>query len=120
MILFYREKDPLSLRLREEVKSKFTDEGVTICHSIRDILLVTPQKHRHDDVLLVVLTNKDDLHTLVEHKKDLWGYRLLLALPDSNSETLSSAFTLYPRYVCETKDDFSGLCQVLGKLIAHH
>lgn len=54
--------------------------------------------------ILVALSSKATLEQLLEHQTLFNGVRLVIALPDADTESLNLALKLFPRYVSQDGD----------------
>ena len=71
----------------------------------------------HDVILVVFVSNMDDLHKLNENRAILRDCRLLFVLPDNSAEIISHAYEYFPRFVTFFDSDFSDICAVIENII---
>jgi hypothetical protein len=81
--------------------------------------LIQGLRNRNADLKVVLLMPENRLelsgvYTLLDELRDV---RLVLVLPDGEDETIAMAHRLRPRFVTYANGDYSGLRQVLQKML---
>jgi hypothetical protein len=70
-------------------------------------------------ITILLAENRGDLAGLLSIGDLLWDIPLILILPDSDEETISTAHTLRPRFLTFADSDFADLAAVLGKMLEY-
>jgi hypothetical protein len=68
-------------------------------------------------VFVLLVSGREELLDLVEHREWLRDRRLILVLPDDDMETISRGHALRPRFVTYAESDFIDISAVLGKML---
>ncbi len=74
----------------------------------------------NETIVVLLITSKKELSFAHSLRNFLEGTKLILILPDRESQTISKGHKLYPRYVSYTDSDFSDVSAVLNKIITNN
>ena len=68
-------------------------------------------------VFVFLISSRQELLHLVEYQEWLRDRRLIMVLPDDDTETISRSHALRPRFVTYAESDFIDISAVLGKML---
>lgn len=71
---------------------------------------------RFQSILVFNAVNASDLDFIVSKKDQLFGFRLILILPDNSEEMISRGHLLHPRYMAQPGGNFKDITAVLHKM----
>ena len=75
-------------------------------------------------ITVLLATTRKELSEILSFKDLLTDIRILLILPDGDSDTISMAHKLYPRFISYIDSDFKDVADALGKMtdymVSHH
>ena len=69
------------------------------------------------DIFILIAPNKEQLTEVLLIKEELRDTKIILILPDRESDTISRGHKLYPRFVSYIDSDFKEVGAVLEKMI---
>jgi len=93
------------------------NEKIEIYRSI-DSLVQRLRKPTFDiDIFILMAANKKQFSDILLIKEALRDIKIILILPDSESDTVSGGHELYPRFVSYIDSDFKEVGAVLEKMI---
>ena len=67
--------------------------------------------------VVILPATKQDLLSIVSLRDVLSGFRIVVILPDADSETLAAGWSMWPRFVSYADGDFQDVAGVLQKMI---
>lgn len=70
-------------------------------------------------ITVLLATNRKELSEILSIKDLLRDIKILLILPDGDSDTISMGHKLYPRFISYIDSDFKDVADALGKMTDH-
>ena len=106
-------------RLQKAIESVVPMENTEVCRDIEELGRRLRLPTCDVSISVFFTKSKAELFDLVLIKKLLLNLRIILVLPDEDSETIAMGHTLFPRFVTYTDSDFKDVEAVLKKMIQH-
>ncbi len=117
ILLYLPHEDGVGKKLLGIIKELAVNEKIEIYRSI-DSLVQRLRKPTYDmDISILIAANKKQLSDLLLIKEEFRDIKIILILPDSESDTISEGHKLYPRFVSYIDSDFNDIEAVLEKMI---
>ena len=99
-ILYYTSKNSeISIRLLRVIEALATKGQIETYQSVPSFSLRLREPSLFKDIAILLTDTKDDLLEILSIKDFLDGIRVILILPDRSTDTVSSAYTLFPRFL---------------------
>jgi hypothetical protein len=117
ILLYSPHVNGVGAKLLEIIEGLGVNEKIEIYRNI-DSLNKRLRKATYDiDVLILITPNKEQLTEVFLIKEEFRDTKIILILPDSESDTVSRGHELYPRFVSYVDSDFKEVEAVLKKMI---
>jgi hypothetical protein len=117
VLLFSALKNGLAGRVLSILNRMASLDQIEIYRDVNNLMRRLSLNPSDVSILLLVIQNKQGLSDLLQVRNHIIGHRVIMVLPDQESETLSKAHLLYPRYLTYMDSDFEDLNAVLDKMI---
>ncbi len=117
VLLYASPANAAGKRLQRIIETLVPNEQLEICRSIEGLSerLRRPFYSRLTGVFLVA--SDKELSNLLSIRNMLHDLRFILVLPDSEKNTVTKGFALYPRFISYADSDFSDVAAVLSKML---
>lgn len=117
MLLYLPHEDGVGTKLLGIIEGLAVNGKIEIYRSI-DSLVQRLRKPTFDmDISILIAVNKKQLSDLLFIKEEFRDIKIILILPDRESDTISRGHKLYPRFVSYIDSDFKEVGAVLEKMI---
>lgn len=79
------------------------------------------QRRTDDDIAILLASSKVELHylNLISLRNLLWDMKIIVILPDSNTDTVAKGHILRPRFLSYCDGDFQDVAAVLSRMIGN-
>ena len=104
-------------RLHKMTKSLLPAEKIRVFRTVDELSRGLHQPGVRPNILILLADNRKALSECLSLNDLLWDLRIILVLPDRDSETVSKGCTLYPRYLTYADSDFMDVASVLEKML---
>jgi predicted nucleotidyltransferase len=104
-------------RLKNIIKSKVLHQSLEIFGNIDSFAKRIRQFPRSIDVVVLFAQSNEQLLDLISLKDYLEDVRIILILPDRESETISVGHKLFPKYLSYADGDLTDVAAVLEKIL---
>ena len=117
ILLYSPHVNGVGAKLLEIIEGLGVNEKIEIYRNI-DSLNKRLRKATYDiDISILIAPNKEQLTEVLLIKEEFRDTKIILILPDSESDTISRGHELYPRFVSYIDSDFKEIEAVLEKMI---
>lgn len=117
-VLYYTSKNSdISVRLLQVIEILATKEQTEIYQSVSSLSLRLREPSPYKEIAVLLADTRDDLLEILSIRDLLEGIRVIIVLPDREADTVSNAYTLFPRYLSYTDSDFNDVSAVLKKML---
>ena len=117
MLLYLPHEDGVGTKLLGIIEGLAVNGKIEIYRSI-DSFVQRLRKPTFDiDIFILMAANKKQLSEILLIKEKLRDIKIILILPDRESDTISRGHELYPRFVSYIDSDFKEVGAVLEKMI---
>jgi len=117
ILLYSPPVDGVGAKLLGIIEGLGINEKIEIYRNI-DSLNKRLRKATYDiDISILIAPNKEQLTEVILIKEEFRDTKIILILPDSESDTISRGHELYPRFVSYIDSDFKEVGAVLEKMI---
>ena len=117
MLLYLPHEDGVGTKLLGIIEGLAVNGKIEIYRSI-DSFVQRLRKPTFDiDIFILMAANKKQLSDILLIKEKLRDIKIILILPDRESDTISRGHELYPRFVSYIDSDFKEVGAVLEKMI---
>ena len=117
MLLYLPHEDGVGTKLLGIIEGLAVNGKIEIYRSI-DSLVQRLRKPTFDiDVFILIASNKKQLSEVLLIKERLRDIKIILILPDRESDSISRGHELYPRFVSYIDSDFKEVGAVLEKMM---
>lgn len=100
-------------RLRWVLEAHLTRQGLEICNDFEGLLECFRLPLSVDVVFVLRVSSRQEMEGMLTFRELMHDRRIILVLPDSDSETVSMAHTLRPRIISYDDSDFVEISSVL-------
>jgi hypothetical protein len=120
MIIFYaKSSDGPGERLLQAVTTTVSGANLEICRNSDALLIALCRPGSAQPIAILLASNNKELLEVFSLRELLWDVRVILALPDSDPETVSRGHLLRPRFMTDCAGDFQEVAAVLGRMIGN-
>ena len=116
-LLFYAVEGQTSRRLWSAVDKIVLGRQVEIYRAIESFARRLRQPVINGLAAVILAADNREFGKILDIGNLLRELRTILILPNSKDETVSRAYTLYPRFISYTDSDFSDVAAVLNRMI---
>ncbi len=117
-ILYYTSGNTgISLKLLQVIEALTSKGQIETYKSIPSLSLRLRKPSVCKDIAVLLITTKDDLLEVLSIKDLLDSMRVILILPDRAADTVSRAYTIFPRFLSYADSDFRDVSAVLEKML---
>lgn len=119
VLLFSGKSAEIGKRLKAVIETLIPTDLLE-CHGTVTDLTNRLQSHLPERDKTIIITNVSDdneLESLVTIRDLLDGTRVILILPDRQTETIRKGLSLYPRFVTYSDSDFVAFITVLNNML---
>lgn len=117
MLLYLPHEDGVGTKLLGIIEGLAVNGKIEIYRSI-DSLVQRLRKPTFDiDIFILMAANKKQLSDILLIKEKLRDIKIILILPDRESDTISRGHELYPRFVSYIDSDFKEVGAVMEKMV---
>ena len=117
MLLYLPHEDGVGTKLLGIIEGLAVNGKIEIYRSI-DSLVQRLRKPTFDiDIFILMAANKKQLSEILLIKEKLRDIKIILILPDRESDTISRGHELYPRFVSYIDSDFKEVGAVMEKMV---
>ncbi|MBU0767592.1 MAG: hypothetical protein KJ687_00650 [Proteobacteria bacterium] len=117
ILLYLPHVNGIGTKLLGIIEGLAVNEKIEIYRSI-DSLAQRLRKPTYDiDISILIAANKKQLSEVLLIKEEIRDIKIILILPDRESDTISGGHELYPRFVSYIDSDFKDVGAVLEKII---
>jgi hypothetical protein len=117
ILLYLSHANGIGTKLLGIIEGLEVNEKIEIYRSV-DSLAQRLRKPTYDiDISILIAANKKQLSEVLLIKEELRDIKIILILPDRESDTISGGHELYPRFVSYIDSDFKDVGTVLEKII---
>lgn len=117
ILLYLPHVDGIGAKLLGIIEGLGVNERIEIYRSINSLVQRLRKPTYDMDISILIAANKKQLSDILLIKKELRDVKIILILPDSESDTISGGHELYPRFVSYIDSDFKDVGTVLEKII---
>lgn len=117
ILLYLPHEDGVGKKLLGIIKELAVNEKIEIYRSIASLVQRLRKPTYDMDISILIAANKKQLSDLLLIKEEFRDIKIILILPDSESDTISEGHKLYPRFVSYIDSDFNDIEAVLEKMI---
>lgn len=107
-------------RLKKIMETVIPPDNMAVCRSLESFASQLRHPVEESPIVVVLTAVRDELSNILLLKDLLLDRRLILVLPDDNSETLSQGHSLRPRFVSTMHGNFNDVAVVLERMIRHY
>jgi hypothetical protein len=104
-------------RLQEAIESVVQAENTEIYRNLESLIQRLRRPTQLLDVSILLANSRTDFLDLLSIRDLLLNLRIILILPDGNTETITRGHTLFPRFLTYANSDFKDVAAVLKKMI---
>jgi len=115
--LLYARKNETGLRLRERIQSLTPDHDMESFGRIDNLFQRLRQPVNGFALAIILAGSRSEFEKILEAGDLLEGLRTIIIVPDRNSETISAALKLHPRYMSYADGDFLDVSMVAGRML---
>jgi hypothetical protein len=117
-VIFYSHKEEtVSSQLKRVIELHFPKDLVIHAKTIKDFISILKKPVVSELILILFCARKDELLRLILYRDLLLHYRVILVLPDTESETLSIGHLIRPRFTTFVDGDMIEISAVLSKML---
>ena len=117
MLLYLPHEDGVGTKLLGIIEGLAVNGKIEIYRSI-DSFVQRLRKPTFDiDIFILMAANKKQLSDILLIKEKLRDIKIILILPDRESDTISRGHELYPRFVSYIDSDFKEVGAVMEKMV---
>jgi hypothetical protein len=117
LLLYLNGNNGTAQRLRDAIKGLIPDNRTEIYWDIATLTRRLRQSTGDLTVAILCASTREHLHELLGLGRWLNDLKIILVLPDSDSNTISQGHTLMPRFLSFTDSNFSDVSAVLEKML---
>ncbi len=115
LIVYTNPKDDSASLLQNEI-SQIASLNAEFIHTPENFMRSLRSHMVFQSVVVFQVADQTDFLFLDSIRNLLFGARLILILPDREKDTIKKGFTLYPRYMAYSDDDYKDVAAVLKKM----
>ena len=117
-IFLYSELGDQSVNILEKlIKTHFPELEMVVYRTINDLSQSLRQPTEDLGILILHISNKEDLNNILSIRYLLQNIRIILLLPNKAPETLVLAHQLRPRFLTNINSDLAEITAVLKKML---
>jgi len=116
-IITYIKDGKKAQRYLQATAELFRCDPPVFCHQLNQLIKQLQDPTRRPSVLVLCANNFAELEKILSLIHWLEDLRIILVLPDSQTQTVTIGHRLRPRFVSFMDGDFSDVAAVLGKMI---
>lgn len=116
MLIYYRENSRVGPAIQQVVEEVYPSELTTVCNSMTEAIAVPAFQRLSHDIFLVIADDKSELSGFSAHLSHLLERKIILILPDMDTETLSLGCMYHPKYMVDMTSDMRDLQKVIAKI----
>jgi hypothetical protein len=117
LILYANETNGIVSKLQISLWGLFPDEMIEFYEDMEDLLFRISRKKIDIFAAIILITDNENLWLISRMKSVIDGLRIILILPDQQSQTVSLGHKLCPRYLTYADSDFRDIRAVLEKML---
>ncbi|HEX2965883.1 MAG TPA: hypothetical protein VHO84_08860 [Syntrophorhabdaceae bacterium] len=117
IIVYAREDDRLGDRFKKMLPIFSREEDVKLCGLVSELSAKLHVPQAGIDIAVLFPSDKDDLQNIINLRSLFENIRIILVLPDRDSETIRMGHVLHPRHLGFKDDLVSDMVFVLIKMI---
>ena len=116
-LLFYAMECSAGQRLWQALSEIVLARPIEIYRAIESLARRLRQPVNADLVAVILAADDQEFAKILDIGDFLRELKTIIILPDSRDETVSRAYTLYPRFISYAGGDFSDVAAVLNRMI---
>jgi hypothetical protein len=117
-VLFYSSMLNREGKIIQDVIEELLPSGqVAICRSPVDLSHRLQELQKNLPILIILISTKDELIDVLSFRNLLFGFRLILILPDSEEETVALGHRLRPNFLTYLYSNAKEIKAVLEKML---
>lgn len=117
-VLFYSSMLNREGKITQDVIEKLLPAGqVAICRTLVDLSHRLQKLHKNQPILIILISTKDELIDILSFRDLLFGFRLILILPDAAEETVALGHRLRPNFLTYLDSNAKEIEAVLEKML---
>jgi hypothetical protein len=117
VIYYSRENEPSGERLRRVIEMNVPKNNIAVCRSIEELSQSLRHPALESPIVALLAADRAELSLFSPMADLLQDRRLILILPDNDSQTLSQGHTFRPRFIAFKGGDYGDVSVVLGKML---
>ena len=120
LLVYSKQKNGIVNELRQHLRNRSNQPRLTCYSSIDDLKRRLHQPRLSLKISVLVVGSAPELDRLVALKELFADLRLILVLPDHDSQTLTKAHMLAPRFVAFRDEEVISLVSVIERMLGSH
>ncbi len=117
VIYYFRKNEPSGERLQRVIEMNVPKKNIEVCRSIEELSQSLRHPALESPIVALLAADREELSQFFPMADLLLDRRLLLILPDNDSQTLSRGHTFRPRFIAFKNGDYGDVSVVLGKML---
>ena len=120
LLLFSSLSNRARARLQKLLEALCPCQRIKTCRTISSLSARLCQPKHNLDAAVLFAATKDELDQLFSINDLIDDLRIVLVVPDRESDTILKGHILRPRFLTDVDSDFSDIAAVLKKMLATH
>jgi hypothetical protein len=117
LIVYSRDKNEFGMEVEKMLEELASKKNVEICRTIPDLTLRLRIPLCESAIAVLLISDEEDLQTILSIQSLLINMRIVLILPDRNSGSIEAGHNLHPRYLSFKDNSLKDLGAVLARMI---
>jgi hypothetical protein len=116
MIIYYQKNSKIGPRIHLAVEEIYPKEMIVVCYSLEDAMAFPAFSPDSNNIFLFLAEDRKELSGFSTHLSHLLERKVILILPNMETETLSIGCTYHPRYMADMCGDLKDMQKVITKM----
>jgi len=116
-LVYSTPKDEIGDRLRKVIEGVVSEGNIEFYRNIDSLSHRLQQPRNNLSVAVLMAKSREELTNILSIRHLLSDIRIILILPDSESDTISKGHSLFPRFLTYANSDFEEVKAVVSKML---
>ena len=116
LLIYANGKTATRERLSIAIEGQVQNHSIEICETVDSLSARLRQRTGDLAIVILCISSPEELKEILLLRAWLQDLRIIVLLPDRNSNTLSEGLTLRPRFVGYADTDFTDVSAVLARM----
>ena len=116
-VVYAATKSSVATRLLDIIGLLLPEKKFEICRSVKALSKLLRQSVSKPAIVVLLASSRQELQEFISIQDLLEDAKIILIVPDTNSDTVAKGHKLRPRFVSDSNSNFVDVAAVLGLMI---